>query len=126
MACGKKPGVFVKLLADPKDHDFCSEVLGIAAPYGIYDVVLNSGIVVVGKSADTPEFAVNSIATWWLYHGSQQRQRRRASRHLVHAIGSKLFDFMKSLHCCHKNHFSFMIFMTFSSKQERRKVFICF
>ena len=55
-----------------KDHDFRSEALGIAAPYGIYDVGLNFGIVVVGKSADTPEFAVNSIATWWLYHGSHQ------------------------------------------------------
>ena len=55
-----------------KDHDFRSEALGIAAPYGIYDVGLNSGIVVVGKSADTPEFAVNSIATWWLHHGSYQ------------------------------------------------------
>ena len=55
-----------------KDHDFRSEALGIAAPYGIYDVGLNSGVIVVGKSADTPEFAVNSIATWWLYHGSHQ------------------------------------------------------
>ncbi len=55
-----------------KDHDFRSEALGIAAPYGIYDVGLNFGVVVVGKSADTPEFAVNSIATWWLYHGSHR------------------------------------------------------
>ena len=55
-----------------KDHDFRSEALGIAAPYGIYDVGLNFGVVVVGKSADTPEFAVNSIATWWLSHGSHQ------------------------------------------------------
>lgn len=55
-----------------KDHDFRSEALGIAAPYGIYDVGLNSGVVVVGQSADTPEFAVNAIATWWLSHGSHQ------------------------------------------------------
>ena len=53
-----------------KDHDFRSEALGIASPYGIYDVGLNSGVVVVGQSADTPEFAVNSISTWWLHHGS--------------------------------------------------------
>ena len=57
---------------DVKDHDFRSEARGIAAPYGIYDVGLNYGIVVVGQSADTPEFAVNSIATWWLHHGSHQ------------------------------------------------------
>lgn len=55
-----------------KDHDFRSQALGIAAPYGIYDVGLNSGVVVVGQSADTPEFAVNSIARWWLHHGSHQ------------------------------------------------------
>lgn len=55
-----------------KDHDFRSEALGIAAPYGIYDVGLNLGVVVVGQSADTPEFAVNAIATWWLSHGSHQ------------------------------------------------------
>ena len=55
-----------------KDHDFRSEAKGKAAPYGIYDVGLNSGVVVVGQSADTPEFAVNSIATWWLHHGSHQ------------------------------------------------------
>jgi hypothetical protein len=55
-----------------KDHDFRSQALGIAAPYGIYDVGLNSGVVVVGQSADTPEFAVNSIGRWWLHHGSRQ------------------------------------------------------
>lgn len=55
-----------------KDHDFRSEALGIASPYGIYDVGRNSGIVVIGKSADTPEFAVNSIVTWWQLYGRYQ------------------------------------------------------
>jgi hypothetical protein len=55
-----------------KDHDFRSQALGIASPYGIYDVGLNMGVVVVGKSADTPEFAVNAIATWWQRHGRHQ------------------------------------------------------
>lgn len=55
-----------------KDHDFRSQALGMAAPYGIYDVGLNSGVVVVGQSADTPEFAVSSIARWWVHHGSWQ------------------------------------------------------
>lgn len=54
------------------DHDFRSQALGIAAPYGIYDVRLNFGVVVVGQSADTPEFAVNSIAQWWVRYGSWQ------------------------------------------------------
>lgn len=51
------------------DHDFPSKALGKAAPYGIYDTQRNFGMLVVGQSADTPEFAVNSIVTWWNTHG---------------------------------------------------------
>ena len=46
-------------------HDFLSEAVGRAVPYGIYDVQHNRGTVVVGTSADTPEFAVEAIARWW-------------------------------------------------------------
>lgn len=52
-----------------KDHDFRSEAKGLASPYGIYDLQRNFGVLVVGKSADTPEFAVNSILTYWKKHG---------------------------------------------------------
>jgi hypothetical protein len=52
-----------------KDHDFRSEAKGLASPYGIYDPQRNFGVLVVGESADTPEFAVNSILTWWKKHG---------------------------------------------------------
>jgi hypothetical protein len=69
----KNPGrVWCRGAKKVKDHDFRSEALGIASPYGIYDVSLNRGVVVVGNSADTPEFAVNSIATWWQNHGRCQ------------------------------------------------------
>ncbi len=62
----KNPGrLWCRQATKVKDHDFRSEALGIASPYGIYDVGSNKGVVVVGKSADTPEFAVNAIATWW-------------------------------------------------------------
>jgi hypothetical protein len=46
-------------------HDFRSEALGRAVPYGIYDLQHQRGTVVVGTSADTPEFAVAAIASWW-------------------------------------------------------------
>jgi hypothetical protein len=46
-------------------YDFRSLAKGIAIPYGIYDPVLNAGYVIVGTSADTPEFAVDAIAWWW-------------------------------------------------------------
>ena len=69
----KNPGrVWCYKAKKVKDHDFRSEALGIASSYGIYNVGLNTGVVVVGKSADTPEFAVNSIATWWQRHGRYQ------------------------------------------------------
>lgn len=69
----KNPGrVWCRKAKKVKDHDFRSEASGIAAPYGIYDVGLNAGVIVVGKSADTPEFAVNAIATWWQRHGRRQ------------------------------------------------------
>ena len=64
--------VWCKKAKKVKDHDFRSQAKGIASPYGIYDVGLNCGLVAVGQSADTPEFAVNSIAAWWLRHGSHQ------------------------------------------------------
>lgn len=47
------------------DHDFRSQADGIAVPYGIYDLQLNRGHVFVGTSAETPQFAAESIARWW-------------------------------------------------------------
>ena len=52
-------------------HDFIDENLGKVAPYGIYDVFRNEGFVNVGISADTAEFAVESIRRWWLEMGKQ-------------------------------------------------------
>jgi hypothetical protein len=51
-------------------HDFPSYAEGHAIPYGVYDLTHNLGYVAVGKSADTPEFAVDAIAWWWLQFGS--------------------------------------------------------
>jgi hypothetical protein len=46
-------------------HDFEHEAFGKAVPYGVYDLQHNQGTVYVGQSADTPQFAVDAIATWW-------------------------------------------------------------
>ena len=64
-----------------KDHDFLSEADGVALPYGIYDTVLNRGMVSVGISHDTSTFAAHSIATWWKREGSMHYPN--ASRLLV-------------------------------------------
>lgn len=45
-------------------HDFRSNAIGVAIPYGIYETLTNLGTVVVGTSYDTPEFAVDAIHTW--------------------------------------------------------------
>lgn len=52
-----------------KSHDFPDPRLGKVVPYGIYDIGKNKGWVSVGISADTAEFAVNTIRTWWYKMG---------------------------------------------------------
>lgn len=52
-------------------HDFMDPEKGRASPYGIYDIGKNVGFVNVGVSADTSEFAVESIRRWWLSMGQQ-------------------------------------------------------
>ncbi len=50
-------------------YDFPSLGVGRATPYGIYDLKRNEGMVNVGISYDTSEFAVESIRQWWLMFG---------------------------------------------------------
>jgi hypothetical protein len=52
-------------------HDFLSEGSGRASPYGLYVPEKDRGFVYVGLSADTPEFAVDAIGTWWNSSGSR-------------------------------------------------------
>jgi len=53
------------------DHDFPDPKVSKAVPYGIFDVAENKGWVNVGISADTAEFAVESIRQWWKKMGCQ-------------------------------------------------------
>ena len=53
-------------------HDFPDPALGEhakAIPYGVFDLANNEGWVSVGDTADTAEFAVESIRRWWQRHG---------------------------------------------------------
>lgn len=52
-------------------HDFPDKELGKVAPYGVYDLTQNKGWVSVGISADTAEFAVASIRSWWKEMGHE-------------------------------------------------------
>jgi len=62
------------------DHDFRTDSIGVAIPYGIYDVTENCGALVIGVSHDTPAFAAHAIADWWQQEGST---RYRGSRQLL-------------------------------------------
>jgi len=53
-------------------HDFIDDELGKAIPYGIYDVGRDEGWVSVGISADTAQFAVAAIGSWWENLGSKR------------------------------------------------------
>lgn len=55
-----------------KVYDFIDKKLGKVSPYGIYDLAKNEGFVNVGISADTAEFAVNSIRSWWYEMGKTE------------------------------------------------------
>lgn len=46
-------------------HDFPTDAIGKAIPYGVYDLAANDGFVSVGVDHDTPTFAVTSIEAWW-------------------------------------------------------------
>jgi hypothetical protein len=46
-------------------HDFLQDALVRAVPYGLYDLIHNQGYLGIGTSADTSEFAVDTILQWW-------------------------------------------------------------
>jgi hypothetical protein len=53
--------------SDPEEvrvHDFLIKELGRAAPYGIYDLAANTGLVNVGIDNDTAAFAMHTIRRW--------------------------------------------------------------
>jgi hypothetical protein len=63
------------------DHDFRSEAVGMAIPYGIFDLQANLGHVFIGTSHDTPRFAVAALMAWWT--DDEGRSRYPAATHLL-------------------------------------------
>ena len=59
------------------DHDFRSEALGMAIPYGVYDVRDNSAAVVVGTSRETSQFAAAAVRKWWSFQGRWRYPRSK-------------------------------------------------
>jgi hypothetical protein len=77
----KNPGrAWGQQARDVNMYDFRSDALGIAIPYGVYDVGRNRGYVSVGIACDTAEFAVAAIRAWWFDEG---RKEYRGESHLL-------------------------------------------
>jgi hypothetical protein len=57
---------------DVNAHDFVSDALCRAVPYGLYDLLANKGHVVLGTSADTPDFAADAVSRWWVRCGCKR------------------------------------------------------
>jgi hypothetical protein len=55
-----------------KVHDFPDKTLGKVAPYGVYDLARDEGMVNVGIDHDTAQFAVESIRQWWRHLGKKR------------------------------------------------------
>jgi len=51
------------------DHDFSSFAEGIVIPHAIYDLQLNKGVINLGTSHDTSQFACDSLGQWWFSQG---------------------------------------------------------
>ncbi|WP_438939680.1 ISAzo13 family transposase [Catenulispora pinisilvae] len=78
------------------DHSFLIPELGVAIPFGIYDITANTGWVNVGTDHGTAAFAVESIRRWW--HDQGSRRYPTATRLLItadaggsNAANSRLF-----------------------------------
>ena len=70
----KNPGQQWRPTGQPvlvRTKDFKDKQLGKVNPYGVYDLRLDEGYVSVGIDADTGQFAVNSIRSWWAHLGHE-------------------------------------------------------
>jgi len=59
-------------------HDFPSQAIGKAIPYGVYDIASNEGFVNVAITAETAQLAVSSIRAWWQDLGRERYPAARA------------------------------------------------
>lgn len=74
----KNPGQTWRQTAEKvHDHDFPSDALGRAVPYGIYDPQRNEGHVCVTTSHDTPDLAADALDDWWAQKRSHYPHARR-------------------------------------------------
>lgn len=74
------------------DHDYQRFALGVVVPYGLYDLKLNQGYVLLGMSKDTSEFATDSIEWWWHEAGQRMYPKAKSLCLLADGGGSNHVD----------------------------------
>ena len=85
----KNPGVaYARELRLVNDHDFASYSTGKGIPYGIYDTQRNKGMVFVGMTFDTADFAVECIEKWWRKEGQRHYPQSKSILILADCGGS--------------------------------------
>jgi hypothetical protein len=72
-------------------YDFPHMAKHKAVPYGIYDLARNRGHVLVGISANTPEFAVTALAGWWRRWGREAHPKAKKLLILADGGGSSSY-----------------------------------
>jgi hypothetical protein len=70
---------------DVSAHDFPTDAVAQAIPYGVFDPELNRGRVCVGTSGNTADLAVDAVRDWWRQKG--KRLYRGATALLIEADG---------------------------------------
>lgn len=58
-------------------HDFPSDSIGKAIPYGIYDIAKNDGFVCIGVSHNTADFSVDTLRMWWEQIGKFRYRKKK-------------------------------------------------
>jgi hypothetical protein len=73
------------------DHDYAHLSEGKVIPHGIYDLKHNDAMINIGISADTGEFACDSIKLWWEEIGRERYQNATSLLILVDSGGSNSY-----------------------------------
>src|SRR5919112_1577164 len=78
-----------------EDHSFftAGPQVGLAVPYGVYDLTADAGWVNVGVDHDTSAFAVASIRRWWQARGSADYPSARRLLITADAGGSNSYRY---------------------------------
>lgn len=83
--------IYSMVAPEVNTHDFPADADAKAVPYGVYDPHVNDGVVYVGLSGNTPDFAVAAIRHWWQQVGRVRYPARHRMLILCDSGGSNSY-----------------------------------